>query len=91
MTMGNFSRSHPSTSQHFQGKHRFEHWYRDNQVYLITARTRDGAPAFETEAAKVIFWDRFTHYASQHHFRPWIVSLLVNHYHAVGYLRVGWN
>lgn len=87
--VGNFSRSHPSTPEHFQGKHRFEHWYRDNQVYLITARTRDGAPVFETEAAKAIFWDRFVHYARLHGFDLWVVSLLVNHYHAVGYLRVG--
>jgi hypothetical protein len=87
--VGNFSRSHPSTPEHFQGKHRFEHWYRDNQVYLITARTRDGVPVFESEAAKAVFWDRFAHYTSIHDFEVWIVSLLVNHYHAVGYLRVG--
>lgn len=87
--MGSFSRSHPSTPEHFQGKHRFEHWYRDEQVYLITARTRHGAPAFETEAAKAVFWDRFTYYAALHRFDPWITSLLVNHYHAVGYINVG--
>lgn len=86
--MGSFSRSHPSTSECFQRKHRFEHWYRDNQVYLITARTRNGTPAFETEDAKSIFWERFTH-AALHGLDVWIVSLLVNHYHALGYLRVG--
>lgn len=86
---GGFSRSHPSTREHWQGKHRFEHWYRDNQVYLITARTRGGPPTFEAETAKAVFWDRFTHYTAAHQFEPWVVSLLVNHYHAVGYLRVG--
>ena len=87
--MMSFSRSHPSTRERWQGRHRFEHWYRDNQVYLITARTRGGAPAFNAEAAKGVFWDRFTHYAGAHGFDPWVVSLLVNHYHAVGYVSVG--
>ena len=87
--MGTFSRSHPSSREHWQGRHRFEHWYRDNQVYLITARARDGAPVFESEAAKSIFWDRFTHYTAMHGFVPWVVSLLVNHYHAVGYVPIG--
>jgi hypothetical protein len=84
-----FSRSHPSSREHWQGKHRFEHWYRDNQVYLITARTREGAPAFETEEAKAVFWDRFAHYAAVHRFDAWVTSLLVNHYHSVGYVPVG--
>jgi hypothetical protein len=84
-----FTRSHPSSHERWQGKHRFEHWYRDNQVYLITARTRGGAPVFETEEAKSVFWDRFAHYASMHRFDPWVTSLLVNHYHAVGHLAIG--
>jgi hypothetical protein len=84
-----FSRSNPSTREYWEGKHRFEHWYRDNQVYLITARTRSGAPVFETEEAKAIFWDRFSHYAKMHRFDPWVTSLLVNHYHTVGYVPVG--
>ena len=87
--MEQFSRSHPSTREYWQGNHRFEHWYRDNQVYLTTARTRGGVVAFESEVAKAVFWDRFTHYATMHGFMPWVVSLLVNHYHAIGYLRVG--
>jgi hypothetical protein len=87
--MGTFSRSHPSSREHWQGRHRFEHWYRDNQVYLITARTRDGAPVFESEAAKAVFWDRLAHYTASHGFEPWVVSLLVNHYHVVGYVPVG--
>lgn len=84
-----FSRSNPSTREHWDGQHRFEHWYRDNQVYLITARTRGGAPAFESDAAKSIFWDRFANYTSMHRFDPWVTSLLVNHYHTVGYVAVG--
>jgi hypothetical protein len=84
-----FSRSNPSTREYWQGKHRFEHWYRDNQVYLITARTRGGTPVFEAEAAKAVFWDRFAHYAGLHGFDAWVTSLLVNHYHTVGYVPVG--
>jgi hypothetical protein len=87
--VGSFSRSNPSTREFWDGKHRFEHWYRDNQVYLITSRTRGGAPAFHAERAKEVFWDRFAHYTSAHGFEPWVVSLLANHYHVVGYLRVG--
>jgi hypothetical protein len=87
--MPGFSRSHPSSHDQWDGNHRFEHWYRDNQVYLITARTRNGAHAFETETSKSVFWDRFTRYTGIHGFVPWVVSLLSNHYHAVGYLRVG--
>ena len=79
----------PSTREHWQGKHRFEHWYRDNQVYLITARTRGGTAVFETEEAKAVFWDRFAHYSRLHCFEPWVTSLLANHYHTVGYIAVG--
>lgn len=89
MRVGSFSRSNPSKREFWEGKHRFEHWYRDNQVYLITTRTRGGEPAFDGEEAKEVFWDRFTHYAAMHGFEPWVASLLVNHYHVVGYLRVG--
>ena len=44
-----------------EGRHRFEHWYRDNTLYFITSMTRDGYPAFDTEPARRIFWDRFDH------------------------------
>lgn len=70
---------------------RFEHWHIDNQVYFITARCRDQCPAFRTEAAKSIFWDRFDHYTAEFAFFPWVTSLLDNHYHTLGYLRVGKN
>jgi hypothetical protein len=75
--------------ERWDGKHRFEHWYRNNQVYLITARTRGGTPAFETEAAKGVFRDRFSHYTAKHRFEPRVVSLLANHYYVVGYVPVG--
>jgi hypothetical protein len=84
-----FSRSHPSSREYWQGKHGFEHWYRDNQVYLITARTRGGVAGFELEEAKAVFWDRFAHYAGLHGFEPWVTTLMVNHYHTVGHVTVG--
>jgi REP element-mobilizing transposase RayT len=76
-------------TESFGGKHRFEHWLIDNQVYFITSRCRDKFPAFASEAAKAVFWDRFEHYTAAHGFVPWITSLLDNHYHTIGYLRVG--
>jgi len=73
------------------GKHRFEHWYRDNTIYFITARCRDRFPAFASEDAKLVFWDRFDHYSKEYGFVPWVTSLVNNHYHTLGYLRVGQN
>src|SRR5688500_7464997 len=73
------------------GRHRFEHWYRDNTVYFITARCRDGFHAFKSEEATAVFWDRVGHYFREFGFVPWIVTLMSNHYHALGYLRVGEN
>ena len=35
----------------FSGRHRFEHWYRDNTIYFITARCRDKFPAFAVAKA----------------------------------------
>jgi len=71
--------------------HRFEHWYVDNQVYFLTARCRDRFPAFADDDAKAVFWDRFEHYTDQAGFVPWVTSLLDNHYHTLGYLRLGLN
>lgn len=71
------------------GQHRFEHWQVDNQVYFLTARCRARFPAFASESAKKIFWDRFEFYTAKHGFVPWVTSLLDNHYHTVGYLREG--
>ena len=38
---------------------------------------------------ETIFWDRFNYYAVKYGFVPWIISLLDNHYHTLGYLRIG--
>lgn len=71
------------------GKHRFEHWRVDRQVYFLTARCTDRFPAFADNEAKDIFWDRFEHYSQTPGFVPWVTSLLDNHYHTIGYLREG--
>src|SRR4051812_3562258 len=89
--MGRFRKSSYTKKEFFEGKHRFEHWYRDNTVYFITARCRDGVAAFTSEEAKQIFWNRFEHYCKQYGFVPWVTSLLHNHYHTLGYLKVGEN
>ncbi|MBI1369027.1 MAG: hypothetical protein GC162_10285 [Planctomycetes bacterium] len=80
--------SHNKREVH-RGRHRFEHWYVSNQVYFITARCRERFPAFASEAAKRVFWDRFEHYTHEAGFEPWVVSLLDNHYHVLGYATVG--
>jgi REP element-mobilizing transposase RayT len=85
--MRRFARSNPSSNEFFNGRHRFEHWYRDNSVYFITARCRGKFPAFQAESAKQIFWDRFNHYTQMHRFETWAVSLLDNHYHKIGYVK----
>ncbi|MEX0777444.1 MAG: hypothetical protein WD042_17200 [Phycisphaeraceae bacterium] len=89
--MSGTRRSRPSTRKTYKGRHKFEHWYRDNQVYFITARCRGKFPAFASEAAKAVFWDRFEHYTKEYGFVPWVTSLMDNHYHTLGYLRVGAN
>jgi len=87
--MSGIRKSQPASRRVYRGKHRFEHWYRDNQVYFITARCRGRFPALASENAKLIFWDRFEHYTTRHGFTPWVTSLLDNHYHTIGYLRRG--
>jgi hypothetical protein len=89
--MPRLNRSSVSRDEYYQGKHRFEHWYRDNTVYFITARVRDRKRAFESDAAKKIFWNRFGHYTNEFGFVPWVTSLMDNHYHTQGYLRIGSN
>ena len=74
-----------------EGVHRFEHWYRDNTVYFITAKCRDGFHAFMSEEAKQVFWDPFNHYTALFWFIPWVTTLLSNHYHTMGYLKTGAN
>ncbi|HEY2589722.1 MAG TPA: hypothetical protein VGI81_28520 [Tepidisphaeraceae bacterium] len=89
--MPRFRVSTHSRREFIKGKHRFEHWYRDNTVYFITARCRDRFPAFKSEEAKSAFWDRFNHYTQEYGFVPWVTSLVNNHYHTLGYLREGKN
>src|SRR5215210_8020543 len=76
-----------STNTAYRGQQRYEHWLIDNQVYFITARCRDRHPAFASEVAKRVFWNRFDYYTSECGFVPWITSLLDNHYHTIGYVR----
>ena len=44
-----------TSHERFYGKRRFEHWCRDNTVYFITSKVRDGVHAFAAEQAKAIF------------------------------------
>ena len=75
------------TSNEYVGRdHRFEHWYRDNTVYFITARCRDKFPAFRTDDAARVFWDRFYHYTELHGVIPWVTTLMNSHYHTLGYM-----
>jgi hypothetical protein len=79
-------KSAATKNEFFDGQHRFEHWYRDNTVYFITTKVRDGFAAFATEQAKQIFWDRFHFYTQMHGFVPWVATIMNNHYHFEGYL-----
>lgn len=80
-----------SKNEHTDGTHRFEHWYRDNTVYFITPKNRGGVHAFASDDAKRIFWARFDHWTAHFGFVPWITTLMVNHYHTVGYITTGEN
>jgi REP element-mobilizing transposase RayT len=84
-----FRRSSRSSRREYKGQNRFEHWYRDNQVYFITARCRDRYPAFAHDDAKAVFWDRLTHFTTQEQFTLWVATLLDNHYHLIGYCKRG--
>jgi len=88
---GRFRKSSYTGREIHHDKHRFEHWYRDNTVYFITARCRNGFAAFDSAEAKRIFWDRHDHYCAQYGFEPWVTTLMNNHYHDLGYLRLGEN
>jgi hypothetical protein len=63
----------------------------DNTLYFITSRTRDRSPAFASDEAKAIFWDRFDHYAKEFDVRPIVGTLLDNHYHKISYVERGEN
>jgi REP element-mobilizing transposase RayT len=86
-----FRTSSSFPEEYYRGRHRFEHWYRDNSVYFITARCSEQFPALESERAKEIFWDRFNSHILAAGFQPWVVSVLPNHYHMLGYLEIGEN
>ncbi len=73
----------------FDGKHRFEHWYRDNSVYFITARCRGRTKAIASEEAKAVFWAKLAQYAEAAEFTVIVATLMDNHYHVLGYLRDG--
>jgi len=89
--MPNFRKSAGTKTHIFKGDHRFEHWYADNQVYFLTARCRDRTPAFAADDAKQVFWKQFDKYTAEYGFFPWVTSLLDNHYHTLGYLKLGEN
>jgi hypothetical protein len=78
-----------SFNETYRGRHRYEHWLVDNQVYFITSSVRGHQRAFTTSAACAVFWDRFEHYTAQFGFVPWVTSLMTTHYHTLGYLREG--
>jgi hypothetical protein len=61
------------------GKRRFEHWYRDQQVYFITAICRGRTPAFTGVEAQAIFWRQFERYTAEFGFEPWVTALVFNH------------
>ena len=84
-----FRKSSYTRREFHDGRHRFEHWYRDNSVYFITSKVRDGEHLFKAPDARAAFWDRFGHYTQLHGFVPWVTTLMSNHYHTLGYLKVG--
>jgi REP element-mobilizing transposase RayT len=85
--MGEFRKSSVSRREHFQGKHRFEHWYRDNSVYFVTARTEGGAHVFKTRGASDVFWASLDRYSKQYGLNLWVATLMSNHYHLLFYMR----
>lgn len=89
--MGKFRSSSYTRRERHDGKHRFEHWYRDNSIYFITSKTRDAHRAFASEDAKSVFWDRLNFWSEGHGLELWCVSLLDNHYHILAYLKSGEN
>ena len=89
--MPHFRKSSATKTHRWKGRHRFEHWYRDNTVYFITSRVSNRSPAFRTNEAKQIFWDRFDFYTRKYRFEPWVTTLMDNHYHMLGYMKIGEN
>ena len=85
--MRRFRQSTHARNELTDGRHRFEHWFRDNQIYFITARCRGKFNAFASDEAKQIFWSYLEILAKEHDFTLIVVSLLSNHYHILGYAR----
>jgi REP element-mobilizing transposase RayT len=82
-------KSGASRKEWYKGAHKFEHWYVDHSVYLITSRVRAKRHVFTQPQACDIFWAKFEQYAGENTFEPWIVTLMSNHYHVLGYLKEG--
>jgi REP element-mobilizing transposase RayT len=82
-------KSGTSRKEWYDGAHKFEHWYVDRSVYHITSRVRGKLSVFTTAETCSIFWTKFEQYAGENTFEPWIVTLMSNHYHVVGYLEQG--
>lgn len=83
-----FRRSAPSRNRTYDGNYRFEHWYCDNQVYFITSRCKDRTPAFASDRAQAIFWNRFEYWTTFYGYVPVVTSLVHNHYHTMGYMKM---
>jgi hypothetical protein len=81
--MGHFRKVSATEHEWWNGRHRFEHWYRDNTVYFLTSRVSDRSPVFLVPDAAEVFWDRWDHWAAAFDVRPLVVTLMSNHYHAV--------
>src|SRR4051812_15868255 len=87
--MPDIIKTEETTNEFYKGRHRFEHWFRDNQIYFITARCKGKFNAFTSDEAKDIFWSYLEKLASENGFTLIIVSLLSNHYHILGYAKSG--
>lgn len=84
-----FQKSGGHRREWYDGAHRFEHWYRDRTVYLVTARVRDRLPIFLNSESANVFWSKLLQYTTQHGFELWIATLMSNHYHFIGFLERG--
>jgi hypothetical protein len=87
--MGRFRKVSATKNEWWQGKHRFEHWYRDNTVHFLTSRVSDRSHVFLTPGAAEVFWDPWDHWTKACDIRPLVTTLMSNHYHTVAYLRRG--
>ncbi len=49
--MRGFRKTSYTHNEKWDGRHRFEHWYRDNSGYFITSKVRDGLALHSRRAA----------------------------------------